>query len=737
MQAALENAAEGRTTISIAHRLSTIRDAHNIVVMASGKIVEQGNHAKLLAKRGAYYNLVAAQQIEDETKKHTEALEEPFDEEEEKLIRRMSRWKNVGGFYKNPHDAHDNLSSRLRRPSAAAMSNRKSAASMVLQKRGELTEEEPNYSLWTLMKFVAGFNKKEWHWMLVGIFFSVIAGGAQPVQAVFFAKQVTALSPIIDPAADKGAIKDKSDFWSLMYLMLGCVQFLAYGMQGYAFSICSELLVRRVRQQCFTSILRQDVSYFDQDKNNAGALTAFLSVETTQVAGISGVTLGTLLISITNIVAGMSLSLAIGWKLALVCMCAVPIVLSCGFFRAWMLSHYQQRSAGAYAASASFAAENISSMKTVASLTREEQVSKTYREALEEQQRKSIKSVAKSSILFAASQSVMFLCFALGFWYGGTLIAKLEYTMFQFFVCFMGIIFGAQSAGTFFSFAPDMAKAKQSAISLKRLFERKPAIDTWEPEGRSLPRMKGHVEFRNVHFRYPNRPDQPVLRGLNMKVEPGQYVALVGASGCGKSTTISLLERYYDPLVGQLLVDGNDVSQVNINDYRSHIALVSQEPTLYQGSIRENLIMGSNLENVPEDAIEKACREANIYDFIVSLPDGFNTIVGNKGGLLSGGQKQRIAIARALLRQPKVLLLDEATSALDSESEHVVQAALDKAAKGRTTITVAHRLSTIQNADAIFVFDAGRVVEKGTHSELMAENGRYAELVRLQSLDKK
>ena len=197
-----------------------------------------------------------------------------------------------------------------------------------------------------------------------------------------------------------------------------------------------------------------------------------------------------------------------------------------------------------------------------------------------------------------------------------------------------------------------------------------------------------------------------------------------------------MMERFYDPLVGQILVDGQDISQLNVNDYRSHVALVSQEPTLYQGTIRENIVMGSNLDDVSEEAVEVACREANIYDFIVSLPEGFNTVVGNKGSLLSGGQKQRIAIARALVRSPKILLLDEATSALDSESEHVVQAALDRAAKGRTTITIAHRLSTIQKADAIFVVDNGRIVETGTHSSLMDQNGRYAELVRLQSMNK-
>jgi len=190
--------------------------------------------------------------------------------------------------------------------------------------------------------------------------------------------------------------------------------------------------------------------------------------------------------------------------------------------------------------------------------------------------------------------------------------------------------------------------------------------------------------------------------------------------------------------VGGIYVDGKEISSLNINDYRSFIALVSQEPTLYQGTIRENILLGADkAEGVVTDAdIEFACREANIYDFIMSLPDGFGTIVGSKGSLLSGGQKQRIAIARALLRDPKILLLDEATSALDSESEHVVQAALDKAAKGRTTIAVAHRLSTIQKADIIYVFDQGVIVEHGTHNELMVKGGRYSELVNLQSLGK-
>ncbi|KAM0254839.1 hypothetical protein ACHAQJ_006380 [Trichoderma viride] len=721
VQAALEAASQGRTTITIAHRLSTIKDAHNIVVMSQGTIVEQGTHDELLEKQGAYYNLVSAQKIAVAQDNTTD--EEEIDEKAELLIRKHSTNKEDYEV-----DPDDDIAAKLDRSTT-----QKSASSLALQKRKQ--EEDQEYSLWTLIKLIASFNGPEWKLMVLGLIFSTICGGGNPTSAVFFAKQIVTLSQPITPE-NEHHIKKTSDFWSAMFLMLAFVQFIAFSAQGILFAKCSERLVHRVRDRAFRAMLRQDVAFFDSDENTAGALTSFLSTETTQVAGLSGATLGTLLMMSTTLITAIVVSVSIGWKLSLVCTATIPILLGCGFFRFWLLAHFQRRSKAAYASSATFASEAISSIRTVAALTREQDVLRMYHESLVEQQRRSLRSVLKSSSLYAASQSLIFLVFALGFWYGGTLIGKGEYDLFQFFLCFMAIIFGAQSAGTIFSFAPDMGKAHHAAKELKTLFDRKPTIDTWSEEGQPVTEVDGSLEFRDVHFRYPTRPEQPVLRGLNLTIQPGQYVALVGASGCGKSTTIALLERFYDPLSGGVYIDGKEISSLNLNDYRSFIALVSQEPTLYQGTIRENIVLGSAEENVPDEAVEFACREANIYDFVVSLPDGFNTVVGSKGTLLSGGQKQRIAIARALIRNPKILLLDEATSALDSESEHVVQAALDKAAKGRTTIAVAHRLSTIQKADVIYVFNQGRIVESGTHPELMKLNGRYAELVNLQSLAK-
>jgi len=290
-----------------------------------------------------------------------------------------------------------------------------------------------------------------------------------------------------------------------------------------------------------------------------------------------------------------------------------------------------------------------------------------------------------------------------------------------------------------FAFVPDVSSAHGAASDIIELLDARPEIDSESTEGKVLQDVKGHIRLQDVHFRYTTRPGVRVLRGLNISVEPGTYVALVGASGCGKSTVVQLVERFYDPLSGTIFIDDEPISELNVQEYRKHLALVSQEPTLYAGTIRFNVLLGATkpASEVTQDELEAACRDANILDFIKSLPDGFETDVGGKGSQLSGGQKQRIAIARALIRNPKVLLLDEATSALDSNSEKVVQAALDKAAMGRTTIAIAHRLSTIQNADRIYFIKEGIVSESGTHDELLARRGDYYEYVQLQALSKK
>ncbi|EWC45624.1 hypothetical protein DRE_05185 [Drechslerella stenobrocha 248] len=725
VQAALDKAARNRTSIIIAHRLSTIKNADNIVVMSQGRIVEQGKHNDLLEARGAYYNLVEAQQFQESRHRSDE------DEADEKLAEaaedlKLQRTRTKASIADvDPADLE--MANRLARADTT-----KSVASAALAAKP--TEEAQQYSLWTLIKLIAGYNRTEKTLMVFGIIMCIIAGGGYPTQSVLFAKSLEALS--YNPATQADKISKEVNYWSALYIMLAGTQLISYTCQGVAFALCSEKLVRRVRIQAFKTLLRQDIAYFDDERHTSGALTALLSTETTYLAGLSGATLGTISIVLTTLIAAFALSLGIAWKLALVVIATVPVLLACGFFRFWILSRFESTAKAAYEKSASYACEATSSIRTVATLTREKDVLETYGGQIMAQEKRSLKNTLKSSFLYAMSQSFVFFCVALGFWWGGNLISKYELSVFQFFVCFTAVIFGAQSAGTIFSFSPDMGKAKHAAQTLKELFDRKPEIDSWSEEGEKVDHVEGTIEFQEVHFRYPTRPTQPVLRGLSLTVKPGQYVALVGPSGCGKSTTISLIERFYNPLAGGITLDGKEISDLNLRELRSHMALVSQEPTLYQGSIRDNIVLGALRDNVTDEEIHQACRDANIYDFIMTLPDGFNTICGSRGALLSGGQKQRIAIARALIRNPKILLLDEATSALDSESEKVVQAALDNARAGRTTICVAHRLSTIQNADVIYVFDQGKIVESGTHQDLMELGRRYAELVKLQGLGK-
>ncbi|KAJ6019752.1 hypothetical protein N7499_003146 [Penicillium canescens] len=728
VQAALDRAAEGRTTIVIAHRLSTIKTAHNIVVFVNGSTVQQGTHDDLTEHDGPYFKLVEAQRINEE--KDAGALDEDKDEHGIGHMAKchIARVKSIASGSTLVKDKAKEFQDDI---DVRRQESRKSVSSVVLSKR---TAEGGNkYSLWALIKFIASFNKEERLFMAVGLCFSILAGCGQPTQVFLYAKAISALSL---PKSQYDKLRSDANFWSLMFFVVGIAQFITFSIHGIAFAFSSERLIHKARKKAFRVMLRQDINFFDREENSIGALTSFLSTETKHLSGISGQTLGTIRMTCTTLIAAIVISLAFGWKLALVCISVVPVLLACGFYRFYMLAEFQSRSKAAYEGSANYACEATSAIRTVASLTRETDVWSVYHAQLDLQGRTSLLSVTKSSILYASSQALIFFCVALGFWYGGTLLGHHEYDIFRFFVCFSEILFGAQSAGTVFSFSPDIGKAKNAAAEFLKRFERRPTIHTRSKEGENLDHCDGTIEFKDVHFRYPTRLEQPVLRGLNLTVKPGQYIALLGPSGCGKSTAIALLERFYDVHFGGVYVDNKNIADLNVNSYRSHLALVSEEPTLYQGTIKENVLLGSPNDDPTEEELVKACKDGNIYDFIMSLPDGFNTVVRNKGGMLSGGQKQRVAIARALLRNPKILLLDEATSSLDSESEKVVQAALDAAARGRTTIAVAHRLSTIQKADIIYVFDQGRIVESGTHTELLRTKGRYYELVNLQSLGK-
>ncbi|OAL73966.1 hypothetical protein A7D00_1994 [Trichophyton violaceum] len=703
VQQALEAAAQNRTTIVVVHRLSTIRNADNIIVMSNGSVVEQGRHDELMRRGGMYSTLVEAQQM-DIPPQH------PVEEAEEKHVLEKERTREIvtkASIEVNPcpdgslHDRHQHN-----------------------------TQEEQRPTFKTYFQIVVQLNREEAPVIFTGVFLCFIAGCVIPVQSVFFAESINVVSL---PPSQYTQLRNEINFWCLMFLMIAIVNCIAWVGQGTCFSYSTERLSHKGRYQMFRSILRQDQAFFDQKEHSPGGLSSFLSTAPTELAGLSGAVIGACLTFIATIAGGFILSLAVGWKLALVCAATIPIMTGSGYIRLRVLSLFDGQMRATHQEGAIYASEVITVIRSVASLTLESHVLDEYSRILAQRAAKNMRFILITSTLYAASQSFTFFCMALAFWYGGTLLADSKYSMLQFFICFVSLISGAQIAGAIFNFAPDMSKALHAGQRVKELFELKPRIDTWDNSGQRINGSTGQIDIVDVSFRYPNRPERLVLDRLNLSIGRGQYVALVGSSGSGKSTVIRLLERFFEPTEGKILVDGKDISQLNINDYRSLMSLVSQEPTLYEGSIRDNILLGTERE-LGEDELVQVCKKANIYEFISSLPDGFATLVGTGGTMLSGGQRQRLSIARALLRNTQILLLDEATSALDSESEKVVQDALDNATKERTTIAIAHRLSTIQNADFICVLDHGRVVEKGTYAQLLAKRGLFHNLVHMQSL---
>jgi ATP-binding cassette subfamily B (MDR/TAP) protein 1 len=714
VQDALDKAAAGRTTITIAHRLSTIKDADVIYVMGDGLVLEYGTHDELLSTDGAYARLVQAQKLR-ETKDSDDG-----DDDESEDMEKVAREEIPLGRKNTSHSLASEILEQKRQA----------------QEQSGVKKSDDDYSMFTLFARMAPLIRDQWKNYLLGAIFASATGMVYPAFGVVYAKGIEGFS-----ATDAHTRRHMGDRNALYMFIIAILSTVSIGFQNYLFASAAATLTARLRSLSFKAILRQDIEFFDKDTNSTGSLTSALSDNPQKVNGLAGITLGAIVQSIATLITGSILGLIFIWRVALVGIACTPLLVSTGYIRLRVVVLKDQANKKEHESSAQLACEAAGSIRTVAALTREADCLRLYSESLEEPLKKSNRTAVWSNALYAFSQSLIFFVIALVFWYGATLVSELKATTFEFFVGLMSTTFGAIQAGNVFSFVPDISSAKGAGSDIIKLLESTPEIDAESTEGKIIDTkaVTGHIRFENVHFRYPTRPGVRVLRDLSLEVEPGTYIALVGASGSGKSTTIQLIERFYDPLHGDIYLDGQRITELNIQEYRKHMALVSQEPTLYAGTVRFNILLGAIKpeSEVTQEEIEEACRNANILEFIQNLPQGFDTEVGGKGSQLSGGQKQRIAIARALLRNPKVLLLDEATSALDSNSEKVVQAALDQAAKGRTTIAIAHRLSTIQNADRIYFIKEGRVSESGTHDQLLQKRGDYYEFVQLQALSKR
>ncbi|XP_015281625.1 PREDICTED: ATP-binding cassette sub-family B member 5 [Gekko japonicus] len=570
---------------------------------------------------------------------------------------------------------------------------------------------------------ILALNKPEFCVIAVGVIAAAIGGCVTPAFAILFGK-------IIGVYAKKES--QTRVLLSLMFLLLGVISLVTYILQGFMFGRSGEALTMRLRSLSFKALLQQEIGWFDDHKNGIGVLLTRLATDASQVKGATGSRLGLSTMTIFTLLAAIIIAFVHGWQLTLLILACVPFVVIANAIRVRSMAGHALNDQKALEEAGRISTEAVENIRTVVALTREDRFFEQYKTSLESPYRDSLKKAPLNGFTYGISQCANFFINAAIFRFGAWLIAHCLINAEQFFIVFASVFFAAMHVGRSNSLAPDFGKSKVSAQRIFQLLDRKPLIDSYSEEGEKLEKFEGNIEFRDIHFVYPTRREVQVLQGLNIKVNKGQTLALVGSSGCGKSTSIQLLERFYDPVSGHVFIDGVDTKSLQIQWLRSQLGLVQQEPILFDCSIAENIQYGDNSRVVNQEEIEKAAKAANIHDFIQNLPEKYNTRVGDKGAQLSGGQKQRIAIARALVRKPAVLLLDEATSALDTESEKIVQKALDDARKGRTCIVIAHRLSTIQNADIIAVIQNGKVIEQGTHSQLLSMGGFYHTLVNAQ-----
>lgn len=389
----------------------------------------------------------------------------------------------------------------------------------------------------------------------------------------------------------------------------------------------------------------------------------------------------------------------------------------------------------AYSRATSLAREAIANIRTVAAFGAEDQISRQFASELDQPKKQALVRGHISGFGYALSQFFAYCSYALGLWYASILIKHKDSNFGDIMKSFMVLIITALAIAETLALTPDIVKGSQALGSVFGILHRKTAIDPNNPTAKMVTQVKGNIEFKNVCFKYPARPDITIFENLNLKIPSGKSLAVVGQSGSGKSTVIALVMRFYDPTFGAVLIDGYDIKRLNLRSLRLKVALVQQEPALFSTTIYENIKYGNG--QASEIEVMKAAKAASAHEFISRMPEGYKTHVGEKGVQLSGGQKQRVAIARAMLKDPAILLLDEATSALDTASEKLVQEALNKLMEGRTTILVAHRLSTIRDADRIAVLQNGRVMELGSHEQLSRKPGSiYGQLVNLQQAEK-
>ncbi|XP_019066751.1 ABC transporter B family member 21 isoform X3 [Solanum lycopersicum] len=695
VQEALDRIMVDRTTIIVAHRLSTVRNADNIAVVHQGKVVEEGEHFELLKDpEGAYSQLIRSQDVSQAKEQLCLDDAQHFSTE----LRPESR-------------NNDDITAIEEIPETR------------LAKSSDINSEESTKLEKNPVTRLAYLNKSEFPMILVGAIIAIISGCVFPVFGIVLTNTVKSF---YEPPED---LKKDSQFWSLMIMVLATVLLITTPLETLFFTVAGCKLIRRIRSMCFQKVVHMEIGWFDETENSVGRLATKLSTDAAVVQVLVGDVLAKITKDLAAAIVAAMIAFQASWLLSLFLISMIPFMVGNAYLHSKLLQGFGSESKKLYEQASQIANDAVGSIRTIASFSAEEKVVELYTKASD------IKGKTKkgmiSGISYGVTTTFLFLVYAASGYVGARLMEDGKITFTDYFRVFFAVFLAAISVSQSSFIVNDLKRAKGAAASIFCILDRKSKIDSSKEDGLTLNQCKGVIEFKQVCFAYATRPDIQVLNGLSLTIPSGQSVALVGESGCGKSTVISLLQRYYNFSSGQIMLDGIDIQNFNLKWLRHQMGLVSQEPVLFNDTIRANIMYGKEAGEATEAEIIAATKLANAHKFISGLQQGYDTIVGERAVKLSGGQKQRIAIARAIMKNPKILLLDEATSALDAESERVVQMALDQIMVNRTTIIVAHRLSTIKEADIICVVKNGVIVEQGNHDTLISdENGQYTSLVR-------
>ncbi|KAI5665259.1 hypothetical protein M9H77_24582 [Catharanthus roseus] len=718
VQEALDRFMIGRTTLVIAHRLSTIRKADLVAVLQQGSVTEIGTHDELISKgeNGIYAKLIKMQEAAHET---------ALNNARKSSARPSSARNSVSSpiIARNSSYGRSPYSRRLSDFSTSDFSLSLDAA-YPNYRHEKLAFKEQASSFWRLAKM----NAPEWPYALVGSIGSVICGSL----SAFFAYVLSAVLSVYYSPNHQYMIREIAKY---CYLLIGLssAALIFNTLQHFFWDVVGENLTKRVREKMLAAVIKNEMAWFDQEENESSRIAARLALDANNVRSAIGDRISVIMQNSALMLVACTAGFVLQWRLALVLVAVFPVVVAANVLQKMFMKGFSGDLEAAHAKGTQLAGEAVANLRTVAAFNSESKIVSLFTSNLRTPLKRCFWKGQIAGSGYGIAQFCLYASYALGLWYASWLVKHGISDFSKTIRVFMVLMVSANGAAETLTLAPDFIKGGRAMRSVFELLDRKTEIEPDDTDATTVPdKLRGEVEFKHVDFSYPSRPDMSVFRDLNLRARAGKTLALVGPSGCGKSSVIALIERFYEPSSGRIMVDGKDIRKYNLKSLRRHIALVPQEPCLFATSIYENIAYGH--ESATEAEIIEAATFANAHKFVSSLPDGYKTFVGERGVQLSGGQKQRIAIARAFLRKADIMLLDEATSALDPESERCVQEALERVCSGKTTIVVAHRLSTIRNAHVIAVIDDGKVAEQGSHSHLLKNcpDGIYARMIQLQ-----